>query len=84
MPILGDTGLLRSLVLREPLGEGLMWMEGRGEKEQDARGMLGWAAVLWFWVVPMELGSARACCCEKRSASSGCCMGAELPLAELG
>lgn len=33
VPILGDTELLRSLLLREALGEGLMWLEGRGEKE---------------------------------------------------
>lgn len=56
VPILRDTGLFRSHLLREPLGEGLMWMEGRAEKEQDPRGVLGWAAVLWVWVVPMGLG----------------------------
>lgn len=77
--ILTDTRLLRSHLLTEALAGGLMWVEGRGEEEPGH-----WAAVPWFWVVPVGPGLDRAC--GKHSTGSGaawvlhgCCTGAELP-----
>lgn len=47
VPVLRDTGLLRSHLLSGAHGEGLMWMEGRGEKEpgHQRRAGLGSSAV---------------------------------------
>lgn len=45
--ILGDMGLLRSHLFQEAPAEGLMWMEGRGEKDtghQRRTGLGGSAA----------------------------------------
>lgn len=58
-------------------------MHGGKGREEAVTPVVGSSAVVW--VVPVGPGSAGACCCEKRSAGSGCCTGAELcPMAAVG